>query len=86
MYGKEREEVLLYVLPHYENVDDQFVEWIRKDCRHVLEGHPEKVVTVSSSKQECLDWEKKCLAGLEYPEVSNKEMCRINWRSPEYGE
>lgn len=84
--AKNEKKFCYMYLPHYENVDDQFVEWIRKDCRHVLEGHPEKVVTVSSSKQECLDWEKKCLAGLEYPEVSNKEMCRINWRSPEYGE
>ena len=84
--AKNEKKFCYMYLPHYENVDDQFAEWIRKDCRHVLEGHPEKVVTVSASKQECLDWEKKCLADLEYPEVSNKEMCRINWRSPEYGE
>ena len=63
------------------------LDW-EKRCLAGLEyqGHPEKVVSVSASIQECLDWEKKCLAGLEYPEVSNKEMCRINWRSPEYGE
>ena len=35
--AKNEKKFCYMYLPHYENVDDQFVEWIRKDCRHVLE-------------------------------------------------
>ena len=84
--AKNEKKFCYMYLPHYENVDDQFAEWIRKDCRNILTNHPEKTIGFSFSKQECLDWERECLTGLTHKEISNKDMCRINWRSPEYGE
>ena len=84
--AKNEKKFCYMYLPHYENVNDQFAEWIRKDCRNILTNHPEKTIGFSFSKQECLDWERECLTGLTHKEISNKDMCRINWRSPEYGE
>jgi len=36
--------------------------------------------------QDCLNWQKECLSQNWKWNVSNKKMCEINWRSPEYGE
>lgn len=82
--AKNEKKFCYMYLSHYENVDDQFAERRRIACRSVLAGKEPKFLIIN--KQECLDWEKRCLAGLEYQEISDKEMCRINWRSTEYGE
>ena len=73
-------------LPHYDNDEDNFAEWTRHDCRHILSGHPEKAISFAFTKQECLDWERDCLAGISDKQISNKEMCKIDWRSPIFGE
>ncbi|OSI15032.1 DUF3304 domain-containing protein [Neisseria dumasiana] len=71
-------------LPHYDNVDDQFAEWHRIECRAVIQKNYEpKYVEVT--KEGCIQWQKECLAGDGW-HVSDKKMCRIDWRSPEWGE
>ena len=82
--AKNEKKFCYMYLPHYENVDDQFAERRRIACRSVLAGKEPKFLIIN--KQECLDWERECLTGLTHKEISNKDMCRINWRSPEYGE
>ena len=58
----------------------------RSIIRHILAGHPEKAISFAFTKQECLDWERDCLAGISDKQISNKEMCKIDWRSPVFGE
>ena len=66
--AKNEKKFCYMYLPHYENVDDQFAERRRIACRSVLAGKEPKFLIIN--KQECLDWEKRCLAGLEYQEIS----------------
>lgn len=74
-------------LPHYVNNDDNIAKQNRIRCR-VLQNMKEKNNKYYDSwtYQDCLNWQKECLSQNWKWNVSNKRMCEINWRSPEYGE
>lgn len=74
-------------LPNYVNNDDNIAKQNRIRCR-VLQNMKEKNNKYYDSwtYQDCLNWQKECLSQNWKWNVSNKRMCEINWRSPEYGE
>lgn len=81
--AKHEKKYCYMYLPHYENAYDQSAERRRISCRSVFNGkEPDHLII---TKEECIAWEKRCLAGNGW-DVSDKQMCKINWRSPEFGE
>lgn len=74
-------------LPHYENSTDNMAEADRIRCRKIQNMKNRDTVEFESwTYNDCLKFEQECKEGRMYSSISNKEMCKIDWRSPIFGE
>lgn len=70
----------------FESETDHFASLYRRACRKILAGEDLGISSFSrTTKQECYNWERQCLRGERHPDISDKNMCRINWKHPVFG-